>query len=65
MKWEELGFEEDCPVCNGTTYHIVDGWNGSVEVLCDHCNRTGKVPTELGNKLLEFMKANLKGKVNW
>lgn len=43
-----IEFEHECYKCEGSSQ-----WSG---VVCDRCNSTGRVPTELGVELLEFLE---------
>lgn len=43
-----IEFERECGKCYGSSQ-----WSG---VACDRCNNTGRVPTELGVELLEFLE---------
>ena len=53
-----LVLEKTCPLCNG------DGGNDAVTVLldtpywaeCEDCKGTGKVPSEDGKAILEFLR---------
>lgn len=53
-----LDLEENCPCCNGAGQVDMYG-SGSVLVMCSHCHGIGKVPTEFGQKILEFISRRL------
>lgn len=45
----EIEFERECYKCYGTSAWMPDK-------QCDACGNKGKVPTELGDALLEFLE---------
>ena len=45
----EIEFERECYKCYGTAAWMPDK-------QCDACGNKGKVPTELGDALLEFLE---------
>ena len=51
----DLDFDQRCPECqDGSTQTYDDGKWG--EEPCLSCNGTGRVPTEFGQALLDFLK---------
>ena len=48
---ETLSLEEDCPDCGGTGRQEF----GKESFRCDDCKGRGKVMTEEGKKLMEFV----------
>lgn len=45
----KIEFEQECYKCYGDSAYMPDR-------PCDRCQSTGRVPTELGHQLLEFLE---------
>ncbi len=60
MKLEFEDFYQDCPQCKGSGILPDDYLTIFVEhETCYFCNRTGKVPTEVFQKVLNFLKGTV------
>lgn len=49
-----IEFERECSRCYGNGYLL--SVKGADRPPCDRCNGSGRVATELGNELLEFLE---------
>lgn len=50
----KIEFERECSRCYSNGYLL--SVKGTDRPLCDRCNGLGRVATELGNELLEFLE---------
>ena len=49
----KIEFERECFKCYGSGYLL---GKGDQRLRCDRCNGSGRVATELGHELLEFLE---------
>lgn len=54
----DLNLEQDCSCCNGAGQVDMYG-SGTPLVKCYTCYGTGKVPSEFGQKILDFVSRRL------
>lgn len=59
LNLRQLGLVKRCEGCDGTSIKDHKDFSGkAVKILCPDCNAKGRVPTDLGFELIQFLKYN-------